>query len=84
MGKSTSFIVSSWVSFLAFVNWMLNFPGHKRIRILLKDAQAGLLAKVIPLAAVDRAWVILRLLKFAAAGSFVLWFVLSFRYIVVH
>lgn len=56
---------------LLFMNRMLDLPCHEGIRVLLEDSQAGARAKIDPLAAIHGAGIILRVLEFAAAGSFI-------------
>lgn len=57
---------------IAFVDGVFDFSGHKGIGIPLEGAQAGLLAKVNPFPAVERAWVIGWVFQLAAASGFIL------------
>lgn len=63
---------------------VFDLASHKGVRVLLEDAHAGLLAKVNPLPLVDRAGVTSRVFQSSAASGFILWFVLSLSYTVVH
>ena len=53
------------------MNRVFNLARHERIRALLEDAQAGLFAKVDPLAAIDGVGIIRGVFEFAAASSFI-------------
>ncbi len=50
---------------------MFNFTCHERIRILLKDSQAGTGAEIDALAAVISAGVICWVFEFASTGGFI-------------
>ena len=56
---------------LIFLEGMLHFAGHERIRILLKDAQKGAGAEIDAFAAIDDAGVFGEVFQLAATGGFI-------------
>jgi hypothetical protein len=56
---------------IALPDGVFDFARHERIRALREDAQAGLSAKVNPLAAIDGVGIIRGVFEFAAASSFI-------------
>ena len=69
---------------IVLVDWVFDFASQKGTRILLKDAQAGLLAKVDSRALVDRAPVTRRVFQSSTAGGFIGGYVLNFSFVVIH
>ena len=69
---------------IILVDRVFDFSSHKRIWILLKHAQASLLAKVDSRALVDRAWVPRRVFQSSTAGGFIGRYVLNFSFVVIH